>query len=468
MENFEYYDLLLSHFSLEPTESQEAVIEALADFLAEEDSDQKLFLLKGYAGTGKTTLISTLVKTLASCEVKTVLLAPTGRAAKVMSTYSKKKAYTLHKCLYVPEMLNGELSLSLRSNRAKHTLFIVDEASMIGERNAFGGSSLLSDLIEFVYTGENCSLMLIGDTAQLPPIHTELSPALDEERLSFYYHKEVTEMTLTEVVRQGKKSGILYNATQLRKRIAHFKKGFQLQIAPFRDIVLLQAGYEIEEALTSAYQEYGREETTFIVRSNKRAVEYNQQIRTVSLGYEAPLCVGDLLMVVKNNYLWLSPSSQAGFIANGDIIEILEINGFEKRYGYHFAQVLVSLIDYPSIEPFETLLLLDTLESPTASLSFAEQNALYQAIITEYNQLSGYIPPMNIKQNPYYNALQVKYSYCVTCHKSQGGQWDIVFIEKPFLPDGESIAYFRWLYTALTRAKEKVYLVKFPTEDIVS
>ena len=278
MENFEYYDLLLSHFSLEPTESQEAVIEALADFLAEEDSDQKLFLLKGYAGTGKTTLISTLVKTLASCEVKTVLLAPTGRAAKVMSTYSKKKAYTLHKCLYVPEMLNGELSLSLRNNRAKHTLFIVDEASMIGERNAFGGSSLLSDLIEFVYTGEQCSLMLIGDTAQLPPIHTDLSPALDEERLSFYYHKEVTEMTLTEVVRQGRKSGILYNATQLRKRIAHFKKDFQLQIAPFRDIVLLQAGYEIEEALTSAYQEYGREETTFIVRSNKRAVEYNLRL----------------------------------------------------------------------------------------------------------------------------------------------------------------------------------------------
>ena len=295
-----------------------------------------------------------------------------------------------------------------------------------------------------------------------------MSPALDYERLSSYYYKKVSEGILTDVVRQGKKSGILYNATRLRKRIENFKDNFRIRTSPFTDVIPLQTSYDLEEALMDAYAESGVEETCFIVRSNKRAVEYNQQIRKVVFDYEESLCVGDLLMVVKNNYYWLDNASQAGFIANGDTIEVLEINHVERCYGFTFAHVLIRLLDYPELEPLETILFLDTLESPLPALSSEEQENLYYAIMQEYNKQTGQIAPLNMKLHPYYNALQVKYAYTITCHKSQGGQWERVFVEKPFLPEGQSEAYFRWLYTALTRAKKKVYLINFPYEEIIS
>ncbi len=466
MDAADIHHLLLTHFSFSPTDSQESVLEELAYFLADEE-EQKLFLLRGFAGTGKTTLINTLVKVLGSLSKKIVLLAPTGRAAKVITSYAKQKAFTIHKYIYQPINEESGFFFNLRTNKASDTLFIVDEASMIGEGANFGSRSLLSDLIEFVYSGDQCQLMLIGDTAQLPPVHTEISPALDYERLSYYYHKDVTEGILTDVVRQGKKSGILYNATRLRKRIESFKDNFRIRTFPFKDITLLENPYQVEEALINAYQVSGTEETCFIVRSNKRAVEYNRQIRKVVFEYEEPLCVGDLLMVVKNNYLWIDSTSIAGFIANGDTLKVLEINSIEKIYGFTFAHILAQLLDYPTLEPFETILFLDTLESSLAALSSEEQNRLYHSILQEYNRQTGQIVPLNMKLHPYYNALQVKYAYAITCHKSQGGQWDNVFIEKPFLPDGQSIAYFRWLYTALTRAKEDVFLINFPSEDII-
>ena len=248
------------------------------------------------------------------------------------------------------------------------TLFVVDEASMIGEESVFGKGSLLSDLMEFVYVGDRCRLLIIGDTAQLPPIHTPLSPALDSDRLSFVYHKEVIEGVLTDVVRQGRKSGILYNATRLRKRIETFKDNFRIRIDPFKDIVLLENASEVQDALLEAYEESGVEETCFIVRANKRAVEYNQQIRQIAFDYDAPLCVGDQLMVVKNNYLWAADT--AGFIANGDTLEVLEIQSVEVLYGATFAHVLIRLLDYPHIEPFETILLMDTLTSPNPSQTY--------------------------------------------------------------------------------------------------
>ena len=464
MDASDIYDLLLSHFSWEPTESQEVVLEEFAEFFSQEEEEQKLFLLRGFAGTGKTTL----VKTLKELSVRVVLLAPTGRAAKVIASYAGQKAFTVHKCIYRPMGEGGDFSFTLRDNKASHTLFIVDEASMIGEEASFAGRSLLSDLIEFVYTGDHCYLMLIGDTAQLPPVHTPMSPALDYERLSFYYHKEVSEGILTDVLRQAKKSGILYNATRLRKRIENFKDNFRIRTSPFTDVIPLQTSYDLEEALMEAYNQCGVEETCFIVRSNKRAVEYNEQIRKVVFEYDAPLCVGDLLMVVKNNYRWVDSTSQAGFIANGDTVEVLEISYVEKRYGFTFAHILVRLLDYPELDPIETIVFLDTLESPLPALSSEEQNNLYRAIMQEYNKQTGQVAPLNMKLHPYYNALQVKYAYTITCHKSQGGQWERVFVEKPFLPEGQSVAYFRWLYTALTRAKKKVYLINFPYEEIIS
>lgn len=459
------YELLLEYFGWEPTESQESVLEELAGFLAD-DNEQSLFLLKGFAGTGKTTLVNTLVRTLKALSQKVVLLAPTGRAAKVMTTYTGQRAFTIHKHIYQAIDENGMFSFSLKDNKASDTLFVVDEASMIGEESVFGKGSLLSDLMEFVYVGDRCRLLIIGDTAQLPPIHTPLSPALDSDRLSFVYHKEVIEGVLTDVVRQGRKSGILYNATRLRKRIETFKDNFRIRIEPFKDIVLLENASEVQDALLEAYEESGVEETCFIVRANKRAVEYNQQIRQVAFDYDAPLCVGDQLMVVKNNYLWAADT--AGFIANGDTLEVLEIQSVEVLYGATFAHVLIRLLDYPHIEPFETILLMDTLTSPNPSQTYEEQNELYRAILQEYNKQTGFIAPLNIRTHPYYNALQVKYAYAVTCHKSQGGQWEKVFVEKPFLPEGQSVAYFRWLYTAITRAKKKLYLINFAAEDIIS
>ncbi|MDO4880751.1 MAG: AAA family ATPase [Capnocytophaga sp.] len=463
-----FFQALVQTFPHTPTASQSAVLQLLSEFLTNGKRDEKLFLLKGFAGTGKTTIIASLVAVLERTKVKTILLAPTGRATKVISEYAKRKAYTIHKHIYYPKTEIGGVRFTLKNNKEVNALYIVDEASMISDKVSFGENSLLYDLINFVYSGVNCKLILIGDTAQLPPVHTEISPALDYNVLSAYYHKEVSQTELTEVVRQRKSSGILFNATKIRQKIKKFDSIFQLKLGKYTDFIYLTDKNEVQEALVDAYSDYGTEETTFIVRSNKRAVQYNQQIRKIVMDYEDRICVGDLLMVVKNNYFWLDEKSEAGFIANGDTVEILEIYRYENLYGFDFAEVSLQMIDYPSQEPFDAFIILDSLETDSPALTNEQNKALYEAIIREYNEQRGQIKPLNIKENPYFNALQVKYSYAVTCHKSQGGQWDIVFVEKPFLPDNQiSIAYLRWLYTAITRAKEMVYLINFPKADFI-
>jgi exodeoxyribonuclease-5 len=311
--------------------------------------------------------------------------------------------------------------------------------------------------------------MLIGDTAQLPPVHLVLSPALDGDKLALNYNKEVVRLELDEVVRQAEDSGILVNATLLREQLqGSFFEGFQFNLNSYRDIVRLVDGHEIQEAIDGSYSENGKEETTIIVRSNKRANLYNLNIRERILYLENDLAVGDFMMVVKNNYFWLKPNSEAGFIANGDIIEVLEIFAFKELYGFKFAEVKVKMVDYPNMKPFETVLLLDTIKAESPSLSYEDGNRLYQEVMKDYaNEKSKYKKFLGVKNNKYFNGLQVKFSYAITCHKSQGGQWNTVFVEQPYLPNGIDKEYLRWLYTAVTRAKQQLYLIGFKDDFFV-
>ena len=306
-------------------------------------------------------------------------------------------------------------------------------------------------------------LLLIGDTAQLPPVKLDLSPALNESTLSLNYNKEVTKMELDEVVRQEKDSGILMNATILREALAHdVYDTFKFNLQGFTDIIRLIDGQEVMDAINDAYSNLGNEETAIIVRSNKRANLYNQQIRNRILFNDNELTAGDYVMVVKNNYFWIKPTTEAGFIANGDIIEVLEIFKIEELYGFRFAEVKVRMVDYPKMRPFETVLLLDTISAETPSLSYDESNRLYQEVMKDFqDETSNYRKFLKVKNNKHFNALQVKFSYAITCHKSQGGQWHTVFVEQPYLPNGIDKEYLRWLYTAVTRAKEKLYLIGF-------
>lgn len=456
----DFYKELLQKFPFEPTIKQQKLLDQLSAFIFD-DNNRALFLLKGYAGTGKTTTISTFVNSLSKAGKKAVLLAPTGRAAKVISVYSKKQALTIHKKIYFPKkQQNGSVDFVIQPNKHSDTIFIIDEASMIPDRQTnaklFETGSLLDDLISYVYSGKNCKIVFIGDTAQLPPVKLNLSPALDAKTLELDFQKEVTEIELDEVMRQHENSGILANATHLRMLIDNHSTNFQFDLN-FPDIIRLVDGYDIEDAITSAYYNIGVEDTAFIVRSNKRANQYNQQIRTRIRDQENEISTGDYVMVVKNNYYWLKESSEAGFIANGDICEIMRINSIKELYGFHFAEVEVRMIDYPNQKPFETVLLLDTLTSESPSLSYEESNQLYQAVKEDYaHEKSKYKQLLAVKNNAYFNALQVKFSYAMTCHKSQGGQWKTVFIEQPYLPEGIDVDYLRWLYTAITRDRKSV------------
>jgi len=393
-------------------------------------------------------------------------LAPTGRAAKVIAVYSKKPAFTIHKKIYFPKkQSNGSVAFVLQPNKHRNTIFIVDEASMIPDgkqhQQLFDSSSLLEDLISYVYSGINCKLIFIGDTAQLPPVKLNVSPALEKDTLAYQFNKTITEIELDEVMRQHENSGILANATFLRLLLKNEHNNFSFDLN-YPDIKRLEDGYDIEDAIVSAYDNFGVEDTAFIVRSNKRANQYNQQIRYNIRGQENEISSGDYIMIVKNNYYWLPESSKAGFIANGDICEVLKIFSIKELYGFKFAEVEIRMIDYPEMHPFETVLLLDTLTSESPSLTYEESNKLYQAVKEDYaDEKSKYKQFLAIKKNKYFNALQVKFSYAMTCHKSQGGQWKTVFIEQPYLPDGVSKEYFRWLYTAITRAQEKLFLIGF-------
>ncbi|MEB8330368.1 AAA family ATPase [Flavobacteriaceae bacterium KMM 6897] len=465
--------ILRDKFPHDPTLKQNVVLEKLADFVLSKEKEV-VFMLKGFAGTGKTTMIGVLVTNLWRTKMKAVLMAPTGRAAKVMSNYSNTQSYTIHRKIYFPKKQSGGgVQFVLSPNKHRNTIFIVDEASMIPDTPAdsklFENGSLLDDLMMYVYSGHNCKLILIGDTAQLPPVHLNLSPALEENQLALNYNKEVIMLEMDEVVRQAEDSGILVNATNLREQLQNdYFEDFKFDVNPYKDIVRLIDGNEIQEAIDSSYSQNGKEETAIIVRSNKRANLYNENIRNRILYLENEIAVGDYMMVVKNNYFWLELQSEAGFIANGDIIEVLEIFAIKELYSFKFAEVKVKMVDYPNQKPFETVLLLDTIQAETPSLSYDDGNKLYQEVMKDYaHETSKYKKFLAVKNNKYFNALQVKFSYAITCHKSQGGQWDTVFVEQPYLPNGIDKEYLRWLYTAVTRAKSQLYLIGFKNDFFV-
>ncbi|MBC8397594.1 MAG: AAA family ATPase [Flavobacteriales bacterium] len=463
----EFYNLAKNHFSFKLTTKQDLTLYKLSEFILNED-DNSLFILKGYAGTGKTTILSSIINNLWKIKKSGVLMAPTGRAAKVLSNYTNTEANTIHKKIYFPKKnSSGNIDFVLQTNKSKNTIFIVDEASMISStsqnKKLFDTTSLLSDLIQFVYSGYKCKIIFIGDTAQLPPVNSKLSPSLDPDYLRENYNKNVLSIELDEVVRQEVLSGILNNATILRESLIDedFEE-FKFNISGFNDIIRLQDGEDIINSLTDSYNIFGKEETALIVRSNKRANLYNQQIRNRILFNENELSVGDNLMVVKNNYYWLKSTSEAGFIANGDIIKILEISRIVDLYDFRFAEVSVQMIDYPKMKPFDTVLMLDTINLETPSLNYEKANHLYNEVMKDYvSEKVKYKRFLKVKNNKYFNALQVKFSYAMTCHKSQGGQWTSVFVEQPYLPNGIDKDFIRWLYTALTRAKEKLYLIGF-------
>ncbi|MWB93171.1 AAA family ATPase [Flavobacterium sp. GA093] len=466
-----FYSVLQKRFPFAPTYKQDIFFQKIAIFLTEPQNDT-IFVLKGYAGTGKTTVISTIVNNLGDINKKFVLLAPTGRAAKVIANYSNTAAFTIHKKIYFPKKsAGGGVAFTKQINKHKNTIFIVDEASMISDSNSdsklYDNGSLLDDLIQYVYSGTNCKMILLGDTAQLPPVNLDISPALDTQTLGIHYDKEIEHIELDEVMRQEESSGILYNATELRELLKDsFITEFKFNVKKFKDIVRLTDGYDIQDAINTAYSNYSIEDTAFIVRSNKRANQYNEQIRTRILFKESELSVGDFLMVVKNNYFWLKETDEAGFIANGDIIEVLEMFGIKELYGFTFAKVKIRMVDYPNQKPFETVLLLDTIKSESPSLTYEESNRLYEEVMKDYeDESTKYKKFQKVKNNEYFNGLQVKFSYAITCHKSQGGQWNTVFIEQPYLPNGIERDYIRWLYTAMTRAKNKLYLIGFKDES---
>ena len=456
-----------SNFPFTPTSEQEMAMDKLSEFLLSDD-DRKVFLLCGYAGTGKTSLISALVRTMEQLERRTVLLAPTGRAAKVFSSYSGKSAHTIHKCIYRQKSIMDSATFTLSENRAQNTLFIVDEASMISNDSSSGG--VLDDLIEFVYSGRGCSMLLLGDTAQLPPVGEAESPALTGSYLRSMF-LNVTSVELKQVMRQLDGSGILYNATMLRQRIEE-DDTYDLPaitLKGFADICNVQ-GEELIEAIEGCYNKAGVDETIILCRSNKRANVYNEGIRRRILYREEELSRGDMLMIVKNNYYWREQLGKEektlleklDFIANGDMAEIIRVHGTEEMYGFRFADVTLSLIDYEDCE-IDVKIMLNTLTSESPSLTREENERLFNAVWEDYPEIRSKRKRMEeIRKNPYYNALQVKYGYAVTCHKAQGGEWKRVFIDQGYISeDMISPDYYRWLYTAFTRASEKLHLVNW-------
>lgn len=458
------------NFFYKPTGEQEITIESFVNFLFSPKTDA-IFLLKGYAGTGKTTLISALVKTLDQLKQKCVLLAPTGRAAKVFSHYAGHPAYTIHRKIYRQRTFSNELdNFVMNANLHQHTLFIVDEASMIANEGLSGGmfgtGRLLDDLIHYVYAGQGCRLMLIGDTAQLSPVGEEESPALSASMLEGY-GLEVTEHCLTQVVRQEQDSGILYNATSLRQYIAE-EEYFSLpriKADGFPDIRIISGG-ELIDTINECYDKAGMDETMIICRSNKRANLYNKGIRNTILYREDELNTGDLLMVAKNNYYWGADCKEMDFIANGDIAVVRRVRRTHEMYGFRFADVTLCFPDYNDLE-LDVKILLDTLHSDSPALTREESDRLFQAVQEDYGDITVKRERMKkIKEDTWYNALQVKYAYAVTCHKAQGGQWQRVFVDQGYMTE-EMLTpdYYRWLYTAFTRATEVLYLVNWPEEQ---
>ncbi len=455
---------LKSKFPHEPTEDQLKLFLMMDDFILESNHERKALMIKGYAGTGKTSVVSSLVKVLKYYDYKSLLLAPTGRASKVMAQYAERKAFTIHKIIYKLKSERGsdKLVFSKNKNYYKKTIFIVDEVSMLSDRSEFGSASLLDDLINYVYEDKSNKLILIGDNAQLPPVGQDESPALQIDRLLTDYKLDIQEVEFRQVMRQQEGSGILFNATNLREQIRRKTTEIQFKTKGFSDIFKMTAE-KMEDGLRYAYDKFGIENTTIICRSNREAVQYNEYIRRSIMFYENEIEAGDYLMVVRNNYTVLEDDSPAGFIANGDFVEVMKIKNFEDMHGFRFATLELRLIDYPQQLPFETKVVLDTLHSNTTAMTTEENKQLYNSVRLDYEDITSRKDRAKaIKADEYLSALQVKFAYALTCHKSQGGQWKSVFVSQGYLKDDMlNHEYLRWLYTALTRATDELYLMNF-------
>lgn len=466
LSNNDFLTILRQQIPFQLTPSQDNAAQMLTDFVCN-PADNHLFVLNGYAGTGKTTLVSALVKTLRLLRKNCILLAPTGRSAKVFSLYSSQKAYTIHKCLYFSKMKDGVRSFTRRPNRLQNTLFIVDEASMIADGAVdapiFGAASLMEDLFSYIFEGAGCQLLLVGDAAQLPPVHFEESPALDIDYIQRNFSLNANSCSLVDVTRQSQDSGILFNASHIRAKMHQNELAFPIFAPPtFPDCQRVN-GEELEDLYYKLYGNYDSDEIVTITYSNKRAYVYNQEIRHRILYRDEQLCAGDYVIAVKNNYFWIQDDREVGFIANGDNMEILSINKRQELYGFHFADVTVRLCDYPNHENIDIKIILESLDSENASLTAEQNDELYNAVYEDYAD----IPTKKeryekMKQDPFLNAVQVKFSYAMTCHKTQGGQWACVLLDQGLIRDGIlTKSYFRWLYTALTRATKQVYLINF-------
>ena len=470
------YTSFLSRFPHHPTSCQEGLLRKVSEFVSSDDDD--ILVVNGYAGTGKTTAISAVISVMKEFQTKCVLLAPTGRAAKVLSSYAGQPAFTIHKHIYRQKSVGGDGfgQFSLAPNKDKGTLFIVDEVSLIGidagqqpSTSSFGSGNLLDDLIAFVRSGAECKVILIGDSAQLPPVGLDASPALLRDYMAMMGGVSFAE--LATVVRQQKESGVLYNATLIRQLILELENGpgvmdicdLQLEVGSFDDVERIGGG-DLIEKISDAYASYGEDETIILCRSNKRAIKYNLGVRSTVQFKEDRLVRDDKLMIVKNCYQFVEGIEGMDYIANGDIAKLEKISKFEERYGLHFAQARISFPDYGDQE-IVAKVILDTLESESASLTYEQSNALYQGVNEDYAHITTKKKRYEaVREDKYYNALQLKYANAITCHKSQGGQWKCVFIDNPFWQEELTVDDLKWLYTAMTRATEKVYLVNFKDE----
>jgi exodeoxyribonuclease-5 len=462
-------ELLHEKFYFDPTPSQEKLLHALGRFVAS-DKDRCLLVVRGYAGTGKTTTVNALIKTLPFFNMKYVMLAPTGRAAKVMSSYTKRPAFTVHKKIYFKQKTpSGGVFFVPGQNLHTNTVFIVDEASMIGADNyTVSGGDLLTDLMEYVFNEKNCRLILIGDGAQLPPVGSADSPALDLSFLKTNYHLTAAMAELTDVTRQRLDSGILSLATSIRNAITTADiSALPIKVKDSEDVIHID-GQQLQEFLEDEFSRIGADGAVLITRSNKRANQFNEEIRARVFYYEETLSGGDYIMCVRNNYHWLSEESNAGFIANGDVLEINRLGKQFERYGYQYQEASVRLIDYPMEPELEVILWLDTLRVDASSMPKEANDRVYKGVMQDYAHLKTKKERVEaIKKDPVYNALQIKFAYAVTCHKSQGGQWPAVFVDQGYVTEEMlDVEYLRWLYTAVTRATQRLYLLNFSDKII--
>ena len=442
------------------TDDQSKALFQLADFLADDTGQRKVFILKGYAGTGKTTLVSLITQTIKKFGISPYMMAPTGRAAKVMATYSRRAAYTIHRSIFKkPGEAGNFKGASVTRNYNRNTLFVVDEASMIACQ---GSDNLLAPLLEYVFEHPENKLLLVGDDAQLPPVSQPDSLALDAGWLAAHYFLGVEGAQLTQVIRQQAESGILANATALRNHLMAKRPAVTFHTKGYKDTFTM-TGERIAEGVEYAYEKFGVENTIVITRSNKSAAQYNQFIRRNQLHFENELDSGDLVMIVRNNYAYGEAAGSGGFLANGDFARVLRVRRFEEMHGLRFADVELELVDYPEQPAFDAKVLMDVLYSDKANLDREQSDALYQAVLADYPEAATKKERDKVlKEDPYFNALQIKFAYVLTCHKSQGGQWEAVFVDQGWMPDDTvTVDFQRWLYTAVTRARKELFLVNF-------